>query len=59
MDTSDTSLLQAQLNRELRKFVKTVKPEEQADFFHSMNRDQWMRAFAEYLVRPREFASND
>jgi hypothetical protein len=30
-----------------------------ADFFDPRNRDMWMRSFAEYLARPREFASND
>jgi hypothetical protein len=47
------------LMREYRKFVQTISEAERADFFDGRNSDCWMRSFAEFLSRPREFASND
>jgi hypothetical protein len=47
------------LMREFRTYVKTMPEAEIAVHFDGRNRDMWMRSFAEFLARPREFASND
>jgi hypothetical protein len=47
------------LMQEFRKWVNTIAVIDRADFFDGRNSDMWMRSFAEYLARPREFASND
>jgi hypothetical protein len=47
------------LMREFRKFANTISETERADFFDGRNSDMWMRAFAEQLSKPKEFASND
>jgi hypothetical protein len=47
------------LMREFRQWANTITEPERKDFFDPRNRDMWMRSFAEFLSRPREFASND
>lgn len=34
---------------ELRNFAKTIEEEYRQDYFHPMNRDEWVRRFCEWL----------
>ena len=53
--TAEQSLLRA-----FNAFVLTVEPKHLEDFFHGINRSEWQKAFAEYLIeRNSEAASND
>jgi hypothetical protein len=59
MPTSPIANAEWSLMKEFRQWANKITEREQADFFDPRNRDQWMRSFADYLARPREFASND
>lgn len=36
--------------RELTSFACTISAEHRQDFFHPMNRDEWVRRFCEWLA---------
>jgi hypothetical protein len=52
------------LAHQLRTFSNTIPEQYREDFFHPMNRDEWVRRFCEWLAEKQEKsarirASND
>lgn len=47
------------LSRDLQAFIRSIPFAERADFFDGRNADTWKTSFAEWLRKPKEFASND
>lgn len=45
--------------KKFREFAETVKDTDREWYFDPRNRDEYRRAFADWLSKPPEFASND
>jgi len=43
----------------MQEFRQFIELQEDRDFFDPRNRDDYQRSFAAWLMRPREFPSND
>lgn len=47
------------LERELEAYIRSFPEDERIGFFDPRNADGWKEGFAQWLQRPKEFASND